>query len=213
MGTNQEVSQYLQRLSTKINDEFNLEVLKNKYAESKIENLSDVELLTKTAQCLLNIHVVTGWNLPDDKDYIKILTEQFLNKLKEDFHMLNFSEIYFAFRKAVGKKDWGKNINLELICSVLGAYCVDRSIVSFEEEKINSMPETMKIYTDEEILNERRGEIEFAFQAMKRGKLPLIHIYFEKVLKEDGLFIEGENVSEFFVRKLNNQSENIYKRA
>lgn len=203
----------MQKLSVKINDADTVEVIKKKYSEPKIEALTDIELLTQTAECLLKIHIVTGWNLPDDGNYIKILTEQLLNKLKEDFFMLNFSEIDYAFRKAVGKQDWGKNMNLELICSVLGNYCIERSKISFEEEKINSLPEKMKIYTDEEILNDRRGEIENAFQAMKRGKLPIIHIYFKTVLKEDELLNEGENISEFFVRKLNSNAENIYKKS
>lgn len=188
-----------------------LEVLKLKYSERKIESMNDAELLGKTAECLLHIHIITGWNLPDDKNYIKILTEQLFQKLKEDFYMLNFSEIYFAFRKSVGKQDWGKNTNLELVCGVLCAYCAERSIISFEEEKINNVPE-QEVYTDEQILNQRREEIEKSYQAMKKGYYPLLHIYFKDVLLSDELIHEKETLGEFFVRKLNSQTEHIYEK-
>lgn len=185
------------------------EVVKQKYAEPLIKNMNDAELLGRTAECLLHIHIITGWNLPDDKNYIKILTEQLFQKLKEDFNMLNFAEIHFAFRKAVGKKDWGKNTNLELICGVLWEYSVERLAVSCEEEKINTVP-TQKIYTDEEILNQRREEIENSFLAMKKGFYPLLHSYFKQVLVDDELMTEEETIGEFFVRRINSQTENIY---
>ena len=74
--------------------------------------MNDAELLTKVAECLSRIHIITGWNLPDDRNYTKGLTEEFILKLKEDFFMLNFSEILYAFRKnGLGIKDWGKNMN------------------------------------------------------------------------------------------------------
>ncbi len=174
--------------------------------------MNDAELLAKTAECLLNIHVITGWVLPDDKNYIKVLTEQLCLKLKEDFYMLNFTEIKFAFRKAAGKKDWGKNMNLELVSSVLGEYCLNRSLVSFEEEKVVTVPE-QKLYSDEEITNQRREEIEKAFQSMKKGYYPIVHIYFKEVLLNDELIGEKETIGEFFVRKLNSNTENIYVRS
>lgn len=210
LGTSLAVFQYLQTLSTKVNSDY-FEVLRQKYSEPKIEAMNDAELLGKTAECLLNIHIITGWVLPDDKNYIKILTEQLLFKLKEDFYMLNFSEISFAFRKSVGKKDWGKNMNLELICAVLGEYSIERSVISFEEEKINSKPE-QKVYTDEEMLNQRREEIEKAFQAMKKGYYPILHIYFKEVLLTDKLIGVEETIGEFFVRILNSNIENIYEK-
>ena len=192
-------------------DKEHLDVLRFKYTETIIEKMEDPELLSKTAECLLHIHVITGWTLPDDKNYIKVLTEQLCLKLKEDFYMLNFTEIKYAFRKSVGKKDWGKNMNLELICMVLGEYCSDRLMISREEEKLVTAPAEQKIYTDEEILNDRREEIEKAFQAMRKGYCPILHSYFWQVLYDDDLLKNNiETVGEFFVRKLNSNTENIY---
>lgn len=115
----------------------------------------------------------------------------------ENFSCMYFSEIMNAYRK------WSKD-----------AYRV------LEKEMIKPV---QKIYTDVEILNLRRQEIETAFQAMKRGKMPIIFPYWYDVLKQDGLIklrqeeqvpcgvevVEGETIDEFFVRRLAT-TNNIY---
>lgn len=190
-----------------------IEVIKNKYAGKRIDAMSDPELLPATIECLKRIHIITGWNLPDDSSYIKLLSEEFLNKLKESFSMLNFSEITFAFRKNVGIKDWGKNMNLDLICNVLALFCDERLKVSMEEERILIQKDAVqKIYTDAEILDQRRGHIEEAYQAMRKKKYPILHVYFKEVLFNDG-FLESEtdeDINLFFVYSLNSGRENIY---
>lgn len=167
------------------------------------------ELTSKAAQCLLRVHVITGWNLPDDQNYIQLLTEEFCKKLQEDFETFNFCEIVYAFRKSVGIKDWGKNMNLELVCQVLSSYSLEHSRVSLEEEKL--IQPVQKIYSDEEILNERRSHIELAFQAMRKGKLPILHDYFIEVLTGDSYLNPEETIQEFFVRKLGT-TESLYKK-
>ncbi len=67
-----------------------IKVLERKYSEPRIEKMSDAEILTRSGDCLKRIHIITGWNLPDDKDYVKILIEELAQKLKEDFATLNF---------------------------------------------------------------------------------------------------------------------------
>ena len=61
-------------------------------------------------------------------------------------------------------------------------------------------------------MNERRREIEYAYQAMRKGKLPLIHVYFSEVLCGDGFIKKPEDIDEFFVYCLNNQVERLYER-
>lgn len=205
---NQAVSEYLQNLSNSLSTE-DLKVLEYKYAEKNISQLSDIEIINKAKECLLRIHVITGWNLPDDSAYMNVLIDEFVKKLKEDFYMLNFSEISFAFRKSTGKQDWGKNTNLELISTVLAAYSHDRAKVSLEEENLNDKPE-QKIYTDEELLSQQRGRLENAYQCLRNGIIPIIEPGFEQLLKEDGFLLDNENIDEFFVRKLNANAENLY---
>lgn len=207
-------SEYLQKLSEKLSKD-DIQVIEKKYAEKQIEQMDDTELLTKVAECLLRIHIITGWNLPDDKNYIQALTEEFMLKLKEDFFMMNFIEVVYAFRKnGLGIKDWGKNMNLDLVCNVLGVYCEERTRLSMEEESLalKKNPPVQKIYTDEEILNQRRGHIEIAYQAMRSGNYPILHIYFPEVLHMDGLIPRStdEAMNEFFVDALGKGIENIY---
>lgn len=159
---------------------------------------------------ILKINVITGWIIPDE-EIMNILVDQFEKKLIEDYDMLNTEEIEFAFRKSgTTAKDWGKEMNLNLIDQVLGPYLDSRLQASANEEKRKRQPPPQKVWTDEEILNERRGQIEQAFQAMRKGYYPILHPYYREVLDGDKLLLEDENLPAFFVRKLNSNAQNIY---
>ena len=186
-----------------------------KYSDTPISMMADVELRIRLLKVLKRIHVITGWNLPQDQEYTALLLDELHAKLKESFDMLNLREIVAAFREnGIGVKDWGKNMNLDLVCNVLGVYCEKRARVSMEEERLQNPPE-QKIYTEDQILNERRGHIEMAFQAMKRGHLPVLHEYFPEVLHHDGFIEEAteELMNELFVQALNRGLENIYQKC
>ena len=184
-----------------------------KYSDTPIAMMADAELRTRLLKVLKRIHVITGWNLPEDQEYTGLLLDELHAKLKESFDMLNLREIVAAFREnGIGVKDWGKNMNLDLVCNVLGVYCEKRARVSMEEERLQNPPE-QKLYTDDQILNERRGHIEMAFQAMRRGNYPVLHEYFPEVLHHDGFIEEPmwELMNELFVLALNTGRENIYE--
>ena len=191
-------------------------MIEAKYAARQICMMTDPELRKDVAECLMRIHVITGWNLPDDVEYVRLLTDEFLKKLKESYDMLNFQEITAAFRRGgIGKKDWGKNMNLDLVCEVLTEYCNQRARVSFEEERLAGVENLQqRVYTDEQITNERRGHIEAAYQCMRNGRVPVMHIYFPEVLHMDELIpaCTQEAMNEFFVRALGEQRANIYKK-
>lgn len=160
---------------------------------------------------LIKIHVITGWVMPE-KALFNILVDQFQKKLIEDYGNLNTEEIEYAFRKfGTVIKDWGKEMNLNLVDQVLIPYLQERIEASQNEEKKKNPP-VQKIYTDDEILNQRRGHIELAYQAMLNGKYPILHIYFPEVLHMDG-FIPAPNdeaMNEFFVKALGENRDNIY---
>lgn len=174
--------------------------------------MTDVEIHFAAKNLLIKIHVITGWILPAS-EILTILIDVFSKKLIADYGSLNVDEIEHAFIKAgPGIEDWGKEMNLNLLDKVLVPYIDKRFELSKEEERKLDPPLMQKIYSDEEITNERRGEIEIAFQAIKRGYRPLLHSYFKEILQADGLLNEGETVGEFFVRKVNSGIENIYLR-
>jgi hypothetical protein len=105
----------------------------------------------------------------------------------ENFSCLYFSNIMNAYR------EWAKE--------------------SYKLIEKNIKPGKQKIYSDEEILNGRRQEIETCFQAMKQGYYPIIHVYFDQVLRDDGLLKEGETALEFLNKHLNAETENIYVKS
>lgn len=185
-----------------------------KYSGKQISLMTDAEIRTGVTEAIKRIHVITGWNIPDDAFYMKILAEELHAKLKESFDMLNFREIVAAFRtNGIGVKDWGKNMNLDLVCNVLWVYCDQRARVSLEEERIIIQEQAeQKIYTEEQITNERRGHIEASYQCMRCGRVPVMHIYFPEVLYMDGLIPEAteESMTGMFVKYLGEGKENIY---
>lgn len=182
-----------------------------KYAAKQICQMNDQEINLWPKALLLKIHVITGWVMPENQ-FFNILVDQFQKKLIEDYGNLNTEEIEYAFRKSgTIIKDWGKEMNLNLIDQVLIPYLSERVEASANEEKKKDPP-VQKIYTDEEILNQRRGHIEMAYQAMRSGHLPILHIYFPEVLHMDGLIPRStdEVMNEFFVESLGKGIENIY---
>lgn len=191
-------------------DEENV-IIQKKYAAKQIRQMNDQELSLWPKALLLKIHVITGWVIPAS-DLLNILIDQFQKKLIEDYGNLNTEEVEYAFRKSgTVIKDWGKEMNLNLIDQVLIPYLQERIEASANEEK-GKHPPVQKIMTEEEITNERRGHIESAFQAMKDGRLPIMHIYFPEVLHMDGLIpaANEEAMTEFFVEALGKGRENIY---
>jgi hypothetical protein len=103
-------------------------------------------------------------------------------------------------------------MNLDLICNVLGDYCIERTRISFEEEKINLNPPQLKLNTDEEIDNLHRKWTEEFYQRIKKGQIEMVPAYCEEILIKDGLLKQGSSVSAFFVQALGLQKENIYKK-
>lgn len=185
-----------------------------KAAKSLLPKIREWDNDDLKAEILFNlisvIHVITGWKLPDDAGYVKILCEELVLMLKEDFAMLNLSEVRLAFRKNRKVQDWGKSMNLNLISEVLGGYCEERTRIGNEERKLIETPTIQVIYDDEQIQNQRRSEFENAYQSMRKGYLPTIYDYYEELLVVDGIMDLGENLHEFISKQLNNKVESIY---
>lgn len=122
-------------------------------------------------------------------------------------------EIRLAFQMAItGKLGLDpvpyENFSCLYFSSIMEAYR------SWAKDAIKQLPVKVEqvIYTDEEMLDMRRGEIEAAFQAMKNGYMPLIHTYFAEVLIADNWMGEDESIEVFFVNALATV-ENLYFKA
>lgn len=163
----------LQLISPKLHgDELNL--LSFKYAAPRISNLSDEDLFLHTQALLMKIHVITGWKVPENDALLNILQDQFIQKLKEDYGDVNTKEIEYAFRKfGTTVKDWGKEMNLNLIDTVMIPYMKHRSEMSHVEEVIQSNSREEYIPTEEELLSMKREVIENRYQGYLEGNLSL----------------------------------------
>ncbi len=97
----------------------------------------DTVLLQDHVRALvMKISIITGWKLPDVKEYYNVFKDQLQKMLLESYPTMNVDEIEYAMRKYGTKvKDWGKAMNLSLIDEALGAYMFDRRQVSEYEEK------------------------------------------------------------------------------
>lgn len=181
-------------------------ILALKYASKHFASLSETEIRLYATKLLITISLITGWSLPEEDTHLQILIDQLSLKLKEGYSNLNVDEIEYSFRN-YPVKDWGKNLNLNLIDEVMEGYREKRSEVSRMEES-KAAPVEQTIYSEDDIKNFRRIEINEAFKNIKKGYKPLVHKYFEEVLKEDELLREGESFADFVIRRF--QSENIY---
>jgi len=149
---------------------------------------------------LLTLHVITGWAIPDN-ELMLIFLNQFEKKLIEDYPYLNLVEMEAAFRKNPGSPNYGASFNLRLIEEVLTDYKGVRSEVDrkCQEAALNSLK--IDPMTDEDLINEARGQIAFYYEQRKKGNdRPIIFPFWAEVLKMDG-FIEEESEVEFFFNK------------
>lgn len=181
-----------------------------KYKSKQIAAMDSGETGRWSKALLLKIHVITGWVIPGN-ELMNILVDQFEKKLIETYGSLNPDEIEYAFRTTgTTVEDWGKSMNLNLLDKVLLPYLQNRIALSEVEEKQATKPES-KIYTDEELLNQKREETQYCYRRFLKGDLnyfPTSIMY--EVLLHDELIEEGEDVREFFENLAAREIQNIY---
>lgn len=187
-------------------------VMQLKYQSPQIKHLKNIELWGSAL--VLKIHIITGWALPAEQEFVNILTDQFTKKLLEDYADLNIDEIEFAFRSTGTRvKDWGKSLNLGLIDEVLRPYVTQRYELSAQEERAKNKPE-QKIYTLEELDNIHRGDVEAFYQRCLKGIVPPKELpeYYKTILVKDGLITEQDDLHSVFAACINSGRKNIYVR-
>lgn len=148
---------------------------------------------------LLKVHVITGWTIPNSEELLSILSDQFQKNLCEKFPLLNVDEIEYAFRKkGTTIEDWGKAMNLSLLDSVLLPYLNDRFMLSEDERKVKEKPIEQLIFTQEELDNSAREDVERQYRLLLNGVRPMALQYNKPILVKDGLMKEEDKVDEFF---------------
>lgn len=108
-------------------------MVERKYAAPCFAKMSGEQLELAADNILMKLHVITGWQMPQNELFQDELARQLSLKLKESYPTVNIVEIEFAFRNNTTVKDWGKNMNLALIDEVMIPYLNDRSEASESE--------------------------------------------------------------------------------
>jgi hypothetical protein len=199
-----------------------MQILEVKYAP--VQRIGDIDLLqldNKVKVAMLRIHVITGWTIPVD-EMMQLFIDEFRCLLLQDYEDVNFDEIIFAFRKYKGLvEDWGKEMNLKLIGTVLEAYMEDRYDAGLLEERIrmNDSPQLLefkpKEYTEDEIVgialdywqNSKAPMLEFinpnCYEILaKQGKIVLDEENKERIRKYANLLIEGYSTNVIELRNM-----------
>ena len=178
-----------------------------------------LEELTKALKVVMLKVGLSVQNLPNEAE-TAVLIDHILN----NYGKHTVAEIRLAFSMAISGRlnieerniSCYGNFSCLYFSSIMNAYR-DWAKVNYKHE--HDTKKVQKIYSDEEILNQRRGQIESAYQAIRSGHLPILHNYFFEVLYADELLawnkscageLCNETVEEFFVRKINSGAENIY---
>lgn len=187
-------------------------ILRVKYAGLQFGKMKEQNLWAYAKATLLKIHVITGWTIPGN-ELMEILLDQFIKKIIETYPNTNPEEWEYAFRNyGTGVKDWGKSMNLSLIDEVMGSYLTDRKELSHELEERKDPP-PMKFYSDEELDNLHRSWAEEYYQQIRKGLVKEIPDVVRAILVKDKLIEDGGKADEFFVIKLENKAENIYRKV
>lgn len=181
-----------------------------KYKAPQIGKLNNVESWGKAL--MVKVHIITGWALPE-KDMMHIFIDQFTKKLLEEYSQLNVEEIEYAFRSmGTTVKDWGKSMNLSLIDEVLKPYVMQRFDASQIEERAKQKP-VQRIYTEEELDNIHRSDVEAFYQRCLNGIKPpdeLPKYYRDILVKDELLHQDSDDLHAFFAYMIERGHENIY---
>ena len=187
------------------------QVLNDRDSAPSFKKMQPGPRLTALNVLLVKISVITGWSVPS-AEIKQILIDQWNKLITDRYSFLNPVEMESAFREfGTRVPDYGKEMNLSLFAGVLDLYTSKRQ--EAERSASHKSEKVLKIdpMTDEQLINEARGQIAFYYEQRKKGNnRPRIFPFWAEVLKMDG-FIECEDDVEIFFNKcLENKKSLIY---
>lgn len=128
------------------------ELLKAKYSGLRIKELSNEPDFGNSVKILLaRICAATGWRMPDNDFMRNALIKEFEAYCCESCKDMTLEEIPYAIRNyGLEIRDWGKDINLQLINAPISDYLAARKeLSSFEEMKAVESPKTAEKVGDQ----------------------------------------------------------------
>lgn len=153
-----------------------------------------------------------GQNFPNDMEKALLL-----NHILKYFGGHTPEEIRLAFEMAVcGQLELSfdevtsyENFSVIYFSKIMTAY---RNWAEVEyRQTIKQEPPKQTIYTQDDLDNLHRGDVENFYQRCRQGIAPnTVPDYYKDILVKDGLMKEDENITAFLVNRLGNASKNIY---
>lgn len=184
-----------------------------KYSAKPIKDMPVDELEKQAKALIIRIHTISGWDVPNDKYYLNILTSEFSKMLAESYKDLNIEEITYAVRNyAMDINSWGKNMNLSLIDKPISEYRRVRQCLSEAEERRKAVTGIDYKPGDVELLNMKRSVIEGRYQAFLKGQTSFAMQPVDGIetLANDG-FCEADLYTDFTKNALEKIKSEMYK--
>lgn len=175
---------------------------------------SDVEQISQVLRLVMVKIGLRSQNWPSDEEKIVLIAH-----IVENFGGNRVEEIRLAFDMAIaGKLEFGKdesvvafeNFSCLYFSSVMNAY---RKWSSQAYKTLpTEQPKEQRIFTDEEIEDSQREDAERQYQLFIRGYGVIGAEINKFILKKDGFLNDGDDVIEFFKKRIATGKLNIYVR-
>lgn len=193
-------------------DKSTQEIILAKRSQPPLSTFMPMEKRTALEALVVKISVITGWVVPASP-YKDVFFNALETQIQNEYPHLNLAEMELAFMKfGTRLPDYGKEMNLSLFTAVLDLYRGERR----EAERNASLgaANALKIdpLTDDQLVNEARGQIEYYFQQRRKGNdRPLTFPFWAEVLIADGYIQEADQMDRFFTYLLQNDIPKIYE--
>lgn len=176
---------------------------------------SSMEELKQVLRLVMIKVGLRGQNWPQDEEKMVLIQHVISN-----FGGNRIDEIKLAFEMAIaGKLDLKhdetkcfENFSCAYFSTIMTAYryWATQAAKSILKED----PPPAKIYTDSQLDDLHRGDIEAFYQRIRLGRVPYaLPEYFKDILVKDGLMKEGDTLAEFFMNRLGKGIENVYVKS
>jgi len=178
----------------------------------KICNLDNVEPIKQALRYEMALGGLRAQNLPNEHEKMIIL-----NHIVKYFGGHTAEEIRLAFEKAVNGELGLKSEDVTCYENFSVLY-FSRIMTAYREwsaEQYNLLvkeePPRQVILTDEQLDDLHRYDVEMFYQRCLNGRIPeKTPDYFKRILVDDGLMKQEDNLVAFFVNRLNAGSKTIY---
>lgn len=173
---------------------------------------SSLESITQVLRLVMMKIGIRAANLPSPEETVVLF-----DHIIENFGGHRIEEIKLAFDMAIsGKLDLKaedikcyENFSCAYFSTIMNAY--RKWSAEAARQVITETPPEQKLYTDQQLEDQQRGDIEAFYQRLRKGQIPYkIPEYFKDIMVKDGLMDKDQGIAEFFTEKLGKGIEKLY---